>query len=175
MKVVLLEKVEKLGSIGDEVEVKSGFARNFLLPRGKALRATPANLEYFSTRRTEIETQNLSQKANAEKTKEKMKDVSLVLVRQASESGMLFGSVRAADVCVELKGLGFAVNKNQVQLVAPIKSVGNHSVRVLLHAEVPVDIPIRVMTAQELQDKAAADEDEEGSEESTSDNSDDKD
>jgi large subunit ribosomal protein L9 len=160
MKVVLLEKVEKLGSIGDEVEVKDGFARNFLLPRGKALRATPANLEYFSTKKAEIEARNVSQKAAAENAMERMKDLSLVLVRQASESGMLFGSVRAIDICNSLKEQGFVVDKSHVQLPTPIKTVGNHVVKVMLHAEVPLSIPIRVMTVQELQEDEDEDEEE---------------
>ncbi len=150
MKIVLLERVENLGFIGDVVEVKSGYARNYLLPKKKALRATPANLEFFASQKAEIEANNIKLKNEAEKVYEKMTDVSLVVVRQASESGFLFGSVRSGDIVSSLDEKGFKISKNQVKIDTPIKTVGNHIVKITLHPEVSIEIPVRVMTAQEL-------------------------
>ena len=150
MKVILLERVEKLGFIGDVVEVRSGYARNFLLPKAKALRATVANLEYFASKKADIEANNLRLKSDAEKVRDKMSDISLIAVRQASESGFLFGSVRTSDVCSLLSEKGFNLSKNQVKINTPIKTVGHHVVTIILHPEVSIDIPVRVMTAQEL-------------------------
>lgn len=149
MRVILLERIEKLGFIGDVVDVKSGFARNYLLPKGKAFRSTAANLEYFASKKAEIEANNLHLKSEAEKVVGKLSDVFLVVVRQASESGMLFGSVRASDVASLLLEKGFKVSKNQISISSPIKTVGNHSVRVVLHPEVSVDVSVRIITAQE--------------------------
>lgn len=149
MRVILLEKVEKLGHIGDVVDVKSGFARNFLLPKGKALRSTAANLEYFASRKAEIEANNLKLKSDAEKIATKMYGLSIIVVRQASESGMLFGSVRAGDIASLLTEEGFSIAKNQISIPSPIKTVGNHNVKIVLHPEISVDIAVRVMTAQE--------------------------
>ncbi len=149
MKVILLERIEKLGFIGDVVDVKGGFARNFLLPQGKALRSTAANLEYFASKKAEIEANNLKLKSDAEKVAIKMNDVSLTIVRQASESGMLFGSVRSGDIVSALADEGFSLSKNQVDIPTPIKTVGNHNVKVVLHPEISVNIAVRVITAQE--------------------------
>ncbi|MDR2458479.1 MAG: 50S ribosomal protein L9 [Holosporales bacterium] len=149
MRVVLLSRVEKLGVIGDVVEVKPGYARNFLLPRQKALRATPANLERFQNMKAEIEANNLKLKSEAEKLAAKMGNVSIVLVRNASDSGFLFGSVRSADIAEQLTEQGFAISKSQVRIAAPIKSVGNYMIEVVLHPEVSIEIPLRVMTTQE--------------------------
>lgn len=156
MRVILLERIEKLGFIGDVVNVKSGFARNFLLPKGKALRSTTANLEYFASKKAEIEANNLKLKSDAEKVSSKMADVSLVIVRQASESGMLFGSVRSSDIASLLKDQGFSVSKNQVDIPTPIKTIGNHNVKIILHPEISVDITVRVITAQEQSSDAEA-------------------
>ncbi len=149
MKVILLERVEKLGIIGEVVDVKVGYARNFLLPKGKALRATEANLEFFANKKAEIEATNLKQKAEAEKIAAKIGDVSLVLIRQASESGFLFGSVRPTDIVSALSEKGFYITKNQVRIEHPIKTIGSYLVNIALHPEVIVGVPIRVMTAQE--------------------------
>ncbi len=149
MKVILLERIEKLGFIGDIVNVKSGFARNFLLPKKKALRSTTANIEYFASKKAEIEANNLKLKSDAEKVSSKMSNIFLIVVRQASESGMLFGSVRPNDIASLLKEQGFSVSKNQIDILTPIKTVGNHSVKIILHPEISVDIIVRVMTAQE--------------------------
>jgi large subunit ribosomal protein L9 len=151
MKVILLERIEKLGIIGDVVDVKSGFARNFLLPKRKALRSTAANLEYFASKKADIEANNLRLQTDAEKVASKMKDVSLVLVRNASESGVLFGSIRGNDICESLSTEGFTISKSQVRMANPIKTIGNHAVAIVLHSEVVVDIVVRVITAQELE------------------------
>lgn len=149
MKVILLEKIEGLGGIGDSVEVKGGFARNFLLPQGKALRSTAANLEYFVSKKAEIEANNLKLKTEAEKVAAKMTDLSLLAIRQASESGMLFGSVRPGDIVQLMADEGFTVSKAQIKIDNPIKTVGNHNVKIVLHPEVSINVTVRVMTAQE--------------------------
>jgi large subunit ribosomal protein L9 len=149
MRIVLLSRVEKLGVIGDVVEVKPGYARNFLLPQQKALRATPANLERFQNMKAEIEANNLKLKSEAEKLAAKMENASVVLVRNASDSGFLFGSVRSGDIAEQLTEQGFAISKSQVRIAAPIKSIGNYMVEVMLHPEVSIEVPLRVMTTQE--------------------------
>lgn len=149
MQVILLERVEKLGFIGDIVDVKLGYARNFLLPKKKALRATEANLEYFKNKKAEIEANNLKLKADAEKAASKMSDVSIILTRQASDSGFLFGSVRPADIVEALDEQGFKVSKGQIRIQSPIKAIGTYQIGVVLHPEVVVNISLRVMTAQE--------------------------
>ncbi|MDR1475880.1 MAG: 50S ribosomal protein L9 [Holosporales bacterium] len=149
MRIVLLERVPKLGFIGDVVTVKPGYARNFLLPLKKALRATSANLEFFSSRKADIEASNLKLKKEAEIVAEKLTDVSIVIIRQASESGFLFGSVRAFDIASELSSQGFITNKSQIKVGLPIKTVGTHRIEIILHPEVVAEISVRVMTAQE--------------------------
>ncbi|MDR1034637.1 MAG: 50S ribosomal protein L9 [Holosporales bacterium] len=149
MQIVLLERVLKLGSIGDVVNVKTGYARNFLLPQKKALRATPANLEYFALKKVEIEASSLKLKKEAEIVAAKLNNVSIVLIRQSSESGFLFGSVRAADIAEEVAEQGFIINKSQIRIDSPIKIVGTHRITVVLHPEVTSEISLRVMTAQE--------------------------
>lgn len=149
MQVILLERVEKLGFIGDVVDVKLGFARNFLLPKKKALRATEANLEYFKNKKSEIEANNLKMKKDAEKAASKMSNVSIVLIRQASDSGFLFGSVRPADIVEALAEQGYKVSKGQVRISMPIKAVGTYQIGIILHPEVSVNVSLRIMTAQE--------------------------
>ena len=149
MRVILLERIEKLGIIGDVVEVKAGYSRNYLLPKGKAIRATATNLEFFASKKSEIEATNLHHKAEAEKVAAKMTDVSLIVVRQASESGFLFGSVRSCDISASLAELGFVIAKSQVRIGTPIKLIGNHVIKISLHPEVVIDIPLRIVTAQE--------------------------
>ena len=149
MQVILLERVEKLGFIGDIVDVKLGYARNYLLPKKKALRATEANLEYFKNKKAEIEANNLKLKTDAEKAAAKMQDVSIILTRQASDSGFLFGSVRPADIVEALEEQGFKIAKGQVRIAAPIKAIGTYQIGIVLHPEVMVHISLRVMTAQE--------------------------
>lgn len=149
MKIILLERIEKLGIIGEVVDVKVGYARNFLLPKGKALRATEANLEFFANKKAEIEASNLRLKAEAEKVASRMEDVSLVLIRQASESGFLFGSVRPTDIVSALAEKGFTILKSQVRIDHPIKTIGSYLVNIALHPELITGVPLRVMTAQE--------------------------
>ncbi|MDR3224269.1 MAG: 50S ribosomal protein L9 [Holosporales bacterium] len=148
MKVILLERVGKLGFIGDVVEVKNGYARNYLLPQKKALRSTPSNLEYFQNKKIEIEATNLKLRSDAEKLAEKMSGVEVVLVRNASDSGFLFGSVRPGDIAEQLAEKGYIVSKSLINIAAPIKAVGNYKVGVVLHPEVIVDISLRVMAPQ---------------------------
>ena len=165
MQVILIEKVGKLGGIGDNVDVKLGFARNFLLPKRKALRATDANLEYFKSKKAEIEANNLKAMKNAEKVASKLSGVSIVLTRQASDSGFLFGSVRPSDIVEALAEQGHAVSKGQVVIPAPIKTIGTYKVGISLHPEVSVDIDVRIMTAQEQTASAEISSEEESGEE----------
>ncbi|MDC1090427.1 50S ribosomal protein L9, partial [Emcibacteraceae bacterium] len=144
MDIILLERVAKLGQIGDVVSVKNGFARNFLLPQKKALRATKANMAVFEAQRKEIEADNLKAKAEAEAVAAKMVDVSVILIRQAGESGQLFGSVTARDIAVALEEAGYKVSKNQVILDRAIKVLGLNDIAVRLHAEVDVTVIVNV-------------------------------
>ncbi len=144
MQVILLERVEKLGQMGDEVSVKPGFARNYLLPHGKALRATPENKARFETEKVQLEAQNLERRGEAEAVAAKMDNATVILVRQAGESGQLYGSVNARDVADKLIGAGFSVARAQVRLDRPIKTIGMHAVAVSLHPEVGVTVRVNV-------------------------------
>ena len=144
MDIILLERVAKLGQIGDVVSVKNGFARNFLLPQKKALRATKANMAVFEAQRKEIEANNLQAKTEAEAVAAKMDDVSVVLIRQAGESGQLFGSVTARDIADALETAGYKVTKNQVILNRAIKILGLNDITVRLHAEVDINVVVNV-------------------------------
>ena len=159
MKVVLLERVENLGAIGDVVTVKDGFARNFLLPREKALRATNANLKVFEAQRAQIEARNEKTKADAGKTGEKLDGQTYVLIRQAGESGQLYGSVTARDVSDAIKAEGGKVERSQVVLNIPIKTLGVHDVQVRLHAEVSVTVKINVARSADEAERQARGED----------------
>lgn len=149
MRVVLLEKVGTLGGIGSVVSVKDGFARNFLLPRKKALRATEENLKVFESQRQQIEEANQKRKVEAETLAKTMEGLVLVVIRQAGESGHLFGSVRNADVAEAASSQGFALQKTQVMIPAPIKTLGIHDVKVLLHPEVELSVRINVAQTEE--------------------------
>jgi large subunit ribosomal protein L9 len=149
MQVILLERITKLGFIGDIVDVKVGYARNFLLPKKKALRATDANLKYFEAKKAEIEANNLKLKSDAEKVATKMSNVLITLIRQASDSGSLFGSIRPTDIVDSLAELGFSISKSQVKILSPIKLIGSYEVGIVLHPEVSVNVSLRVMTAKE--------------------------
>ena len=144
MKVILLERVERLGAIGDTVVVKDGFARNFLLPQQKALRASEANQKVFEAQRAQIEARNAQAKADAEKSGEQLDGSEYVLIRQASESGQLYGSVAARDVAEAIKAEGGKVERSQVVLDLPIKTLGVHEVKVRLHAEVTITVKVNV-------------------------------
>ena len=128
MEVILLERVAKLGQMGETVRVKDGFARNFLLPKGKALRATTANKERFEGMRKELETQNLANRGEAQKIADKLDGQTFTAIRQASEGGQLYGSVSARDVAELVTEGGFSVARSQVALNAPIKMIGQHKV-----------------------------------------------
>jgi len=144
MEVILLERIEKLGQMGDVVTVKPGFARNFLLPQNKALRATKDNRAHFETQRAQLEAANLEQRTEAEKVGKKLDGITVVLVRQAGEAGQLYGSVNAGDIATEVTGAGFTVTRQQVDLGHPIKMLGLHQVSVKLHPEVTVSVVANV-------------------------------
>jgi large subunit ribosomal protein L9 len=144
MDVILLERIEKLGQMGDVVKVKAGFARNYLLPQKKALRATEDNKRVFEAQKAQLETQNLESRKEAEGVAAKMDGQKVVLIRQAGEAGQLYGSVNARDVAEALDGAGFTVARHQVELARPIKTLGLHDVIVRLHPEVTVTITANV-------------------------------
>ena len=148
MEVILLEKVEKLGQMGQVVRVKDGFARNYLLPQKKALRATAANRERFEVERVVLEKTNAARRADAEKNAGSLDGKTCVLLRQASESGQLYGSVTARDVAEAASTLGVAVGRTQVSLDRPIKNLGTHTVRVFLHPEVPTTVKVIVARSE---------------------------
>jgi large subunit ribosomal protein L9 len=155
MKVILLERVEKLGVIGDVVSVKDGFARNFLLPRSKALRASSANLKVFEAERAQIEARNAAARAEAEKVGEKLDGSSYILLRQAGESGQLYGSVAGRDVAEAIQAEGGKVERNQVVLEKPIKTLGVHSVKVRLHPEVSVSVNVNIARSMDEAERQA--------------------
>ncbi len=144
MEVILLERIAKLGQMGEVVKVKAGYARNYLLPRKKALRATDENKKLFETRRAQLEAQNIARKSDADRVAEKMKGLAVVLVRQAGEAGQLYGSVNARDIAAAVKAAGFTIDRQQVELNVPIKSLGLVQVPVHLHPEVTVTITVNV-------------------------------
>jgi large subunit ribosomal protein L9 len=144
MEVILLERVPKLGQMGEVVRVKDGFARNFLLPKGKALRATDANRARFEGMKVELEARNLAAKSEAEKIAVKLDGKGIVILRQAAEGGQLYGSVTTRDIAGGLGTEGFTVNRSQIALNAPIKAIGLHKVPVMLHPEIEVSITVTV-------------------------------
>ncbi|HBT42030.1 MAG TPA: 50S ribosomal protein L9, partial [Rhodospirillaceae bacterium] len=144
MDVILLERIEKLGQMGDVVKVKAGFARNYLLPQKGALRATEDNKRVFEAQKAQLEAQNLENRKEAEAVSTKMDGEKVVLIRQAGEAGQLYGSVNARDVAESLEAAGFTVARHQVELARPIKTLGLHDVIVRLHPEVTVTITANV-------------------------------
>lgn len=144
MEVILLQRVAKLGQMGEVVRVKDGFARNFLLPQGRALRATKDNRAKFEGMKAQLEASNLEQKKDADLVAGKLNGKSFIVVRQASDVGQLFGSVSARDIAALATEGGFTVDRNQIQLQLPIKTIGLHTVPVALHPEVEVTITINV-------------------------------
>ena len=144
MEVILLERVANLGQMGEVVRVKDGFARNFLLPRGKALRATADNRTRFETMKVELEARNLEQKGDAQKVADKLNGQGFTVLRQAAEGGQLYGSVSPRDIAALASEKGFAVSRGQIALNTPIKMIGLHKVPVTLHPEVEVTINITV-------------------------------
>jgi large subunit ribosomal protein L9 len=144
MEVILLERVGRLGQMGDTVRVKEGFARNFLFPKGKALRATKENKTRFEGMRKELETKNLEHKSEAQKVAEKLDGKQFSVLRQAAETGQLFGSVTPRDLAALMSEGGVSVNRNQIALNTPIKTIGMHKVPVALHPEVEVTVMVAV-------------------------------
>jgi len=159
MQVILLERVEKLGQMGDEVRVKDGFARNFLLPKKKALRATKANREYFQARKAELEIHNLERRKDAEAVAKKLDGQSFVLIRQAGDRGQLYGSVSPRDVANVMEQSGFKADRNQVQISQAIKAIGLFTIPVVLHPEVRVNVTINVARSEDEAERQARGED----------------
>ena len=158
MDIILLERVEKLGQMGDEVTVKDGYARNFLLPQKKALRVTVANRARFTEQRAQLEARNLEQRSEAEAAGDKLAGASCILVRQAGETGHLYGSASSRDIAEALTAEGFSVDRSQVVLDRPIKMLGVHEVRIVLHPEVSVSVSVNVARSQaEAEAQAAGD------------------
>lgn len=155
MEVILLERVEKLGAIGDVVKVKDGFARNYLLPRKKALRANDANRKVFEANRARIEEENANRRGDAEKASKGVEGKTVQLIRQASNTGQLYGSVSARDIAEALEGVGAHVAKSQVVLDRPIKAIGMHEVKIALHPEVVVVVKVNVARSPEEADLQA--------------------
>lgn len=144
MEIILLERIVNLGQMGDLVTVKPGYARNYLLPQGKALRATKENRERFDNERLQLEADNLNRKGEAEKVAKKMKDLSVSLIRAASEMGQLYGSATARDISDAVSEKGFTINRNQIDLNTAIKTLGLFPVRVALHPEVFVEVTVNI-------------------------------
>lgn len=149
MQVILLERVAKLGQMGDVVDVKSGYARNFLLPQGKALTASAANVASFEAQKAQLEARNLETKKEAEALAEKLDGEQFIVIRSASDAGALYGSVTPRDAADASTEAGFTVDKKQVVLAKPIKDLGVHAVHVLLHPEVDVTIYLNVARSEE--------------------------
>ena len=147
--LILLERVDKLGQMGQIVKVKPGYARNYLLPQKKAMRATKENLAYFETQRAQLEANNLHRKSDASDVAVKLEGLTVVLIRQAGESGQLYGSVAARDIAEAVTSAGFTVDKRQIVLVRPIKTLGLHPLRVMVHPEVGVTITANVAQSEE--------------------------
>ena len=155
MEVILLERVEKLGAIGDVVRVKDGFARNYLLPNKKALRANDANRKLFEANRARIEEENANRRSDAEKASKGVDGKTVQLIRQASNTGQLYGSVSARDIVDALAAEGAHVTKSQVVLDRPIKAIGMHEVKIALHPEVSVTVKVNVARSPEEADLQA--------------------
>ena len=159
MQVILLERIAKLGQLGEEVRVRDGYARNFLLPRGKALRATPENRALFEQQRAQLEARNLETKSEAQQLADKLDNQSVVVIRQAGETGQLYGSVSTRDIADALAAAGFTVPRQQIVLNNPIKTIGLHSIPVALHPEIEVQITANVARSAAEAERQAAGED----------------
>ena len=149
MQIILLERVEKLGQMGDEVAVKPGYARNFLLPQGKAVRATKSNRERFESQRIELEARNLERKSEAERVANDLNGLSVILIRAASDTGQLYGSVTARDIADSIVEAGIQVGRGQVMTERPVKTIGIFDFRIKLHPEVIVTVQVNVAQSQE--------------------------
>ncbi len=155
IEVILMQRIEKLGQMGDVVKVKPGYARNYLLPQGKAIRASKENLERFERERAQLEAQNLKRREEAERIAERVAGLSVVLIRNAGESGSLYGSVSARDIAEACKEAGLTIDRQQVQLDHPIKSLGLWNVRVQLHPEVTITVTVNVARSAEEAERQA--------------------
>jgi large subunit ribosomal protein L9 len=149
IELILLERVEKLGQMGQLVKVRPGYARNYLLPQKKAMRATKENLAYFETQRVQLEANNLARKTDAEVVGKQLEGLFVVLIRQAGESGQLYGSVSSRDIAEAVTAAGFTADRQQIVLDRPIKTLGLHQVRVMLHPEVAVTVTANVAQSAE--------------------------
>ncbi len=149
MEIILLERIDKLGQMGDVVKVKDGYARNFLLPQKKALRATDDNKSVFETQRAQLEAHNLERRSEAEAVASKLDGTQYVVLRQASDTDQLYGSVSSRDIAEAVTEAGFTVEKRQVRMAAPIKALGVHEVRINLHPEVPSTVSVNVARSEE--------------------------
>lgn len=156
MQVILLERVAKLGQMGEVVDVKPGYARNFLLPQGKALNATDANIAKFESQKAQLEARNLETRTEAESLGEKLDGQKFVVIRSASDAGSLYGSVTTRDAADAATAAGFTVDRKQVALSAPIKELGLHKLLVTLHPEVEVSIELNVARSEEEAELQAA-------------------
>ena len=155
MRIILLERIENLGQMGDVVRVKPGYARNYLLPRNKAVRATEENRKRFEATRAQLEASNLQRRSEAETVAAKLDGLSVVLIRQAGEAGQLYGSVTGRDVADAITAAGFTVDRQQIRLHQPIKALGLHTVKVGLHPEVVVSVVVNVARTQDEADVQA--------------------
>ena len=155
MQVILLERIRKLGQMGETVTVKDGYARNFLLPKGKALRATKANEAYFESQRAQLEARNLEQQSEAQSIADKLDGQSYVLVRQAGENGQLYGSVASRDIVDAVSDGGVTIGRQQVNLDKPIKEIGLHDIEIHLYADVDAKITINVARSEEEAERQA--------------------
>ena len=149
MEVILLERIEKLGQMGDVVTVKNGYARNYLLPRNKALRATEESRTRFERQRVQLEANNLEARQEAEAVAERMTGLSVVMVRQAGDTGQLYGSVNARDIAAGVSEAGFTVSRRQISLGSVIKTLGLHTARIALHPEVAVDVTVNAARSEQ--------------------------
>jgi large subunit ribosomal protein L9 len=159
MQVILLERIGRLGQMGDVVTVKNGFARNFLLPQGKALRATKDNMQEFQKRRVQLEASNLELKKDAEAVATKLDGKTFTTIRQAGDTGQLYGSVATRDIAEVVKEGGFTIDRRQVVLEKPIKTLGIHAVKIALHPEVLVRVGINVARSQDEAERQSRGED----------------
>lgn len=159
MDVILLERIPRLGQMGDIVKVKNGYARNYLLPQNKALRATEENKKRFENERAQLEARNLELRGEAEKVAEKLVGQSVILIRQAGTNGQLYGSVTARDIAEALDAIGFSIGKSQVMLNNPIKGIGVTEVGVRLHAEVETTVSVNVARSEDEAERQARGED----------------
>jgi large subunit ribosomal protein L9 len=155
MDVILLERIARLGQMGETVKVRDGYARNYLLPQGKALRANEANKKRFEAERATLEARNLERRSEAQKVAEALEGKTFIMVRSAGETGQLYGSVAARDIIEALAAEGFNIGRNQVDLSLPIKTIGLHKVTLLLHAEVEIEIEINVARTVEEAERQA--------------------